>query len=83
MWKDRLSRLSGGRGKPRHHLWRRRAIGSDGIDSGYARDHPEEDLCLAHRLWGEKASGGHYDLTFLVMCLVIVITDGGRYVLLR
>jgi putative oxidoreductase len=34
---------------------------------------------------GEKASGGHYDLTFLVMvmCLVIVITDGGRYVLLR
>jgi putative oxidoreductase len=35
--------------------------------------------------WGEKASGGHYDLTFLVMvmCLVIVITDGGRYVLLR
>jgi putative oxidoreductase len=34
---------------------------------------------------GEKASGWHYDLTFLVMvmCLVIVITDGGRYVLLR
>jgi len=50
MWKDRLSRLSGGRGKPRHHLWRLRAIGSDGIDSGYARGHPEEDLCLAHRL---------------------------------
>jgi putative oxidoreductase len=33
--------------------------------------------------WGEKASGWHYDLTFAVMCLVIVLTDGGRYVLLK
>ena len=33
--------------------------------------------------WGEKASGWHYDLTFLVMCLVVLVTDGGRYVLLR
>lgn len=33
--------------------------------------------------WGEKASGWHYDLTFLVMCLVVVFTDGGRYVLMH
>ncbi len=31
--------------------------------------------------WGEKASGWHYDLSFLVMCLVVLFTDGGRYVL--
>ena len=33
--------------------------------------------------WGEKASGWHYDLMFAVMCLVILFTDGGRYVLLK
>jgi len=33
--------------------------------------------------WGEKASGWHYDLIFVVMCLVILFTDGGRYVLLK
>lgn len=33
--------------------------------------------------WGEKASGWHYDLTFAVMCLVIVFTDGGHYVLIK
>jgi putative oxidoreductase len=33
--------------------------------------------------WGEKASGWHYDLMLLIMCLVILFTDGGRYVLLR
>jgi len=31
--------------------------------------------------WGEKASGWHYDLTFVVMCLVVLFTDGGQYVL--
>lgn len=31
--------------------------------------------------WGEKASGWHYDLTFVVMCLVVLFTNGGRYVL--
>ncbi|PYX06605.1 MAG: hypothetical protein DMG88_18115 [Acidobacteria bacterium] len=31
--------------------------------------------------WGEKASGWHYDLIFLVMCLVILFTNGGRWVL--
>src|SRR5579863_9869342 len=33
--------------------------------------------------WGEKASGWHYDLMFLIMCLVVLFTDGGKYVLLR
>lgn len=33
--------------------------------------------------WGEKASGWHYDLTFAVMCFVILVTDGGSYVLMR
>ncbi|MGH9515724.1 MAG: DoxX family protein [Terriglobales bacterium] len=33
--------------------------------------------------WGEKASGWHYDLTFAVMCFVVLVTNGGRYVLVR
>jgi len=33
--------------------------------------------------WGEKASGWHYDLLFVVMNLVIVFTDGGRFVLMK
>lgn len=33
--------------------------------------------------WGDKASGWHYDLMFVAMCLAILFTDGGRYVLLR
>jgi putative oxidoreductase len=33
--------------------------------------------------WGEKASGWHYDLMFVLMNLVIVTTNGGAYVLLR
>src|ERR1700730_4884144 len=32
--------------------------------------------------WGEKASGWHYDLTFVIMCLVVLFTNGGRYVLM-
>src|SRR5207245_11115567 len=31
--------------------------------------------------WGEKASGWHYDLIFVVMSLVILFTYGGRWVL--
>jgi putative oxidoreductase len=31
--------------------------------------------------WGEKASGWHYDLTFVLMNLVILFTNGGAYVL--
>jgi putative oxidoreductase len=33
--------------------------------------------------WGQKASGWHYDLTFVVMCLVVLFTNGGRYVLMH
>ncbi|HZQ24794.1 MAG TPA: DoxX family protein [Terriglobales bacterium] len=32
--------------------------------------------------WGEKNGGWHYDLTYLIMCLVILLTGGGHYVLL-
>ena len=32
--------------------------------------------------WGEKASGWHYDLLFVVMNLVILTTGGGRIALL-
>jgi len=31
--------------------------------------------------WGEKASGWHYDLIFIVISLVILFTGGGRWVL--
>jgi putative oxidoreductase len=31
--------------------------------------------------WGEKSSGWHYDLLFVLMNLVIACTDGGKYVL--
>jgi len=33
--------------------------------------------------WGEKASGWHYDLMFVVMNLVILFTNGGRWVLMK
>ena len=33
--------------------------------------------------WGEKNSGWHYDLMFVVMNLVIVFTGGGRWVLMK
>jgi putative oxidoreductase len=33
--------------------------------------------------WGEKASGWHYDLIFVLMNLVILFTEGGAYVLGR
>jgi putative oxidoreductase len=32
--------------------------------------------------WGKATDGWHYDLLFIVMCLVIATTGGGRYVLL-
>lgn len=31
--------------------------------------------------WGKHSDGWHYDLLFIVMCLVIATTGGGRYVL--
>ncbi len=33
--------------------------------------------------WGEKASGWHYDLMFVLMNLVIAFTNGGKYVLFK
>lgn len=33
--------------------------------------------------WGEKASGWHYDLIFVIANLVILLTDGGRLTLMR
>jgi putative oxidoreductase len=33
--------------------------------------------------WGEKASGWHYDLMFVLMNLVIACSDGGAYVLVK
>jgi putative oxidoreductase len=33
--------------------------------------------------WGEKASGWHYDLMLVIMNLVILFTDGGRWVLVK
>ena len=33
--------------------------------------------------WGEKTYGWHYDLIFVVMNLVILFTDGGRWVLMK
>ena len=30
--------------------------------------------------WGKGTDGWHYDLLFVVMCLVIATTGGGRYV---
>ena len=32
--------------------------------------------------WGKGSDGWHYDLLFVVMCLVIATTGGGRFVLL-
>jgi putative oxidoreductase len=33
--------------------------------------------------WGGKTHGGQYDLIFVVVNFVILVTDGGRYVLLK
>jgi putative oxidoreductase len=33
--------------------------------------------------WGEKTYGWHYDLMFVVMNLLILFTNGGRYVLVK
>jgi putative oxidoreductase len=33
--------------------------------------------------WGEKSYGWHYDLMLVAMNLVILVTNGGRYVLFR
>lgn len=33
--------------------------------------------------WGEKSSGWHYDLMFVLMNLLIAFTNGGKYVLMK
>jgi putative oxidoreductase len=33
--------------------------------------------------WGEKGSGWHYELIFILMNLVIAFTNGGAYTLMR
>jgi putative oxidoreductase len=33
--------------------------------------------------WGEKGDGWHYEVILIVMNLVILFTDGGRWVLLK
>lgn len=33
--------------------------------------------------WGDKTYGWHYDLMIIIMSLVILFTDGGRWVLMR
>lgn len=33
--------------------------------------------------WGEKGSGWHYDLMFVLINLVIAFTNGGAYVLMK
>lgn len=33
--------------------------------------------------WGEKSSGWHYDLIFVLINLVIAFSNGGRYVLIK
>jgi putative oxidoreductase len=33
--------------------------------------------------WGEKSSGWHYDLIFVLINAVIAFSDGGRYVLVK
>ncbi len=33
--------------------------------------------------WGKDGYGWHYDLMMIVMCLVIVFTNGGKYILFR
>jgi putative oxidoreductase len=33
--------------------------------------------------WGEKTYGWHYDLMMIVMSLVILFTNGGRWVLMK
>jgi len=33
--------------------------------------------------WGTEDQGWHYDLLFVAMSLVIIFTDGGKYVLMK
>ncbi|MFZ0211985.1 MAG: DoxX family protein [Candidatus Acidiferrales bacterium] len=33
--------------------------------------------------WGKDGNGWHYDLMMIVMNIMIIVTDGGRYVVMR
>lgn len=33
--------------------------------------------------WGKDGYGWHYDLMMIVMSIVIIVTDGGRYILVK
>lgn len=33
--------------------------------------------------WGKDGNGWHYDLMMIVMNIMIIVTDGGRYVIMR
>ena len=33
--------------------------------------------------WGKDGRGWHYELMIIVMNIVIIVTDGGRYILIR
>lgn len=44
----------------------------------------EKKIAVWHTgFWGKDGYGWHYDLMLVVMCLMVVFTDGGRYVLVR
>lgn len=44
----------------------------------------EKEIVSWHTgFWGEKGSGWHYDLIFVLMNAVILCTNGGAYVLMR
>jgi hypothetical protein len=64
--------------------WALRSGSCPGSRPSASSDHawrdPEEDLHLAQRL-GKHSDGWHYDLLFVVMCLVIATAGGGRYAL--
>jgi len=71
----RGSRWSGSR------VWSTHTTRSDWSNSDHVGSDPQEDLCLARRLLGEKASGWHYDLMLVLMNLVVACTNGGKYVI--
>jgi putative oxidoreductase len=44
----------------------------------------QKKIFIGHTgFWGEKTYGGHYDLMIAVMNLVILFTNGGRWVLMK
>jgi len=51
-----------------------------GPDPDHARRHSKKDCGMAHRLSGGRhLDGWHYDLMLIVMNLVIILTNGGKY----